>query len=315
VRRLPLVGFVVSAVAHVVAVMLLILVVERLTSLPGLFIDLTTEATEANGPTKPAVGSRAERKPSGTRAKRAPASSPGASRASGGDSAPARAVAPPEAPEISRPLEATTVDRVPDRAAPTNAVPSAIAPSAPVSVDTPTSASAAVSQNPEPSTETAASPGASPVGAGHSGRAEESTTTASGGLGGAGVVARPGQGLALATPGASPGGGSSGGVSPGSGGSPAEYAEYLARLRQRIQESLRYPLTARRRGLSGTVHLEVTIRPDGAIAAVTIVESSSYSALDDAALEAVRSLRPMPFPTGVPPRRLYVRVPVIFTLP
>ena len=308
-RRLPLVGFVVSAVAHVVAVMLLILVVERLTSLPGLFIDLTTEATEANGPTKPAGGSRAERKPSGTRAKRAPASSPGASRASGGDSAPARAVAPPEAPEISRPREATTVDRVPDRAAPTNAVPSAIVPSAPVSVDTPTSASAGVSQNPEPSTETAASPGASPVGAGHSGRAEESTTTASGGLGGAGVVARPGQGLALATPGASPGG-----VSPG-GGPPAEYAAYLARLRQRIQESLRYPLTARRRGLSGTVHLEVTIRPDGAIAAVTIVESSSYSALDDAALEAVRSLRPMPFPTGVPPRRLYVRVPVIFTLP
>ncbi len=308
-RRLPLVGFVVSAVAHVVAVMLLILVVERLTSLPGLFIDLTTEATEANGPTKPAGGSRAERKPSGTRAKRAPASSPGASRASGGDSAPARAVAPPEAPEISRPREATTVDRVPDRAAPTNAVPSAIAPSAPVAVDAPTSADAAVSRNPESSTETSASPGASPVGAGHSGRAEESTTTVSGGLGSAGVVARPGQGLALATPGASPGG-----VSPG-GGPPAEYAAYLARLRQRIQESLRYPLTARRRGLSGTVHLEVTIRPDGAIAAVTIVESSSYSALDDAALEAVRSLRPMPFPTGVPPRRLYVRVPVIFTLP
>src|SRR5437764_107199 len=104
VRRLPLVGFVVSAVAHVVAVMLLILVVERLTSLPGLFIDLTTEATEANGPTKPAVGSRAERKPSGTRAKRAPASSPGASRASGGDSAPARAVAPAAAPGMSPPL-------------------------------------------------------------------------------------------------------------------------------------------------------------------------------------------------------------------
>jgi len=314
VRRLPLVGFVVSAVAHVVAVMLLILVVERLTSLPGLFIDLTTEATEANGPTKPAGGSRAERKPSGTRAKRAPASSQGASRPSGGDSAPARAVAPPEAPEISRSLEATTADRAPDRAAPTDAVPSAIPKSAPVAEDAPTSAAAAVSRSPESSTETAASPGASPVGAGHSGRAEESTTTASGGLGGAGVVARPGQGLALATPGASPGGGSSGGVSPG-GGPRAEYAEYLAQLRQRIQESLRYPLTARRRGLSGTVHLEVTIRPDGAIAAVTIVESSSYSALDDAALEAVRSLRPMPFPAGVPPRRLYVRVPVIFTLP
>src|SRR5206468_11614547 len=106
-------------------------------------------------------------------------------------------------------------------------------------------------------------------------RAEEPTPTAGGGPGGPGVVARPGQRLPLATPGASPGG-----VSPG-GGPPAEYAAYLARLRQRIQESLRYPLTARRHGLSGTVHLEVTIRPDGAIAAVTIVESSSYSALED----------------------------------
>jgi len=117
--------------------------------------------------------------------------------------------------------------------------------------------------------------------------------------------------LALATPGTGSGPGSGG---PG-GGPPAEYADYLARLRQRIQESLRYPLTARRRGLSGTVRLQMTIQPDGGIASVTIVESSSHSALDDAAVEAVRSLRPMPFPPGVPRRELYVRVPVIFELP
>ena len=134
-------------------------------------------------------------------------------------------------------------------------------------------------------------------------------TLAEGASGGSSVGARAGQELAFATPGAGAGGG------PGGGAPPAEYAEYLAQLRQRIQEALRYPLPARRRGLSGTVHLEVAIRPDGAIAAVTIVESSSHAALDDAALEAVRSLRPMPFPTGVPPRRLYVRVPVIFKLP
>jgi TonB family protein len=59
----------------------------------------------------------------------------------------------------------------------------------------------------------------------------------------------------------------------------------------------------------------MTIQPDGAIGSVTVVESSSHSALDDAALEAVRGLRPMPFPAGVPRRELYVRVPVIFRLP
>ena len=45
---------------------------------------------------------------------------------------------------------------------------------------------------------------------------------------------------------AAPGGGSAG--APG-----GEYAPYLARLRQRVQASLRYPAAARRRGLQGTV--------------------------------------------------------------
>ena len=100
----------------------------------------------------------------------------------------------------------------------------------------------------------------------------------------------------------------------GAGGPGAEYGVYLGRLRTRVQESLRYPLAARRRGLSGTVNLEIIIRPDGAISGVAVTDSSSHAVLDDAAVEAIRRLAPEPFPPDVQPRALRVRLPVVFAL-
>jgi len=85
-------------------------------------------------------------------------------------------------------------------------------------------------------------------------------------------------------------------------------------VRRLIQESLQYPLAARRRGLKGTVHLEILIKPDGAISAVSVIGSSSHQMLDEAALEAVRNLGPQPFPAGLMPRPLRVRLPVVFDL-
>src|SRR5207249_457726 len=93
----------------------------------------------------------------------------------------------------------------------------------------------------------------------------------------------------------------------GPSGPGAEYAAYLGRLRTRIQESLRYPLAARRRGLSGTVHVEIIIRPDGVISAVAVADSSAHAVLDDAAVETIRRLAPEPLPRDVPPRTLRVR--------
>ncbi|HEY7647683.1 MAG TPA: energy transducer TonB [Methylomirabilota bacterium] len=105
-------------------------------------------------------------------------------------------------------------------------------------------------------------------------------------------------------------------VGPGEGtGDPgAAYAAYLSRLRQRVYEALRYPATARRRGLTGTVVLELTVRPDGAIGQVVVVDSSSHAALDQAAIDSVRSLRPQPYPADLPSRTLHVRLPVVFEL-
>jgi protein TonB len=98
------------------------------------------------------------------------------------------------------------------------------------------------------------------------------------------------------------------------GGAGTEYDGYLRALRGRIQGSLRYPAAARRRGLSGTVHLELDIEASGAIARVSLARSSSHRVLDEAALEAVRGLGRVPFPLDVRPRQLRVRLPVVFQL-
>jgi protein TonB len=71
---------------------------------------------------------------------------------------------------------------------------------------------------------------------------------------------------------------------------------------------------ARRRGLTGAVTIELTILPSGTIRNVAIVQSSQHRLLDEAAVETVRELADHPFPAGVPPRSLRVRLPVVFEL-
>jgi periplasmic protein TonB len=126
-----------------------------------------------------------------------------------------------------------------------------------------------------------------------------------------------GGGQAALTPGSSTQG--SGGAGLGSGGPAgsapgAEYGSYLAGVRRRILDALRYPPPARSRGLTGTVYLEIFIKSDGAIGDVAVTSSSSHPLLDEAALDAVRSLSPQPFPKGLKPRPLRVRLPVVFDL-
>ena len=106
-----------------------------------------------------------------------------------------------------------------------------------------------------------------------------------------------------------PGSGSGAGAGPGT-----EYGAYLARLRQRIQETLRYPSAARRRGVTGTVQLEIAIAANGAVAAVSVITSSSHEILDRAAVDAARSLPRMPFPPELRAQPLRARLPVIFEL-
>lgn len=77
---------------------------------------------------------------------------------------------------------------------------------------------------------------------------------------------------------------------------------------------LRYPLVARRRGEEGTVTLRVHVRRDGVPASVGLEKSSGSSALDHAALEAVRAWRFAPARQGEEAVDAWVLVPVVFRL-
>lgn len=315
-RHRPLVGLTVSAVLHAAVVAGILLMVPSAERLPPLFIDLSAQVHPPIGPAgppRPAAVARpsAPRRAGGDRVigrggPPAPALAP--ERTAGQAETPP---APPRAPErTAHPPETPPAPpRVPERAASPPQTPPAPA-ALDVAVEPP------VDDAPAPFT--AMAPAEAPAAAGDGRTAQPdpgdgvgspSSMTASAGLGADSSAApspgpggRAGPGLAVAVPGG--GSGEPGGV----------YAGYLGRLRQRVQEALRYPAAARRRGLTGTVTLEMTVLPTGAIGPVVVVNSSSHALLDEAALDTVRSLRPQPFPADLPARTLRVRLPVVFDL-
>jgi TonB family protein len=288
-----------------------------------LFIDLvhdlwSNETPAASGQ----AGGRenvAPRTPSASRAE----------RAAGAHAAPAWSASPSAA------LLARTVDAPPPTLAPDLSLSTRAGPTPPVHESPPPPTPRAVEAEPSPAatkvsppgpveeersligavavdTPGAGGPGGSPVARGVAGDAPGSVdgqpgTGSTGGRGGFGVGAGSGRGLGI-------GGGTALAVPGDGGGDAAEYVAYLALLRRRIHESLTYPMAARRRGLTGTVHIELEIEPTGTIARVAVAVSSSHSLLDEAALAAVRGLGRVPFPANVRPRQLRVRLPVVFEL-
>lgn len=104
-------------------------------------------------------------------------------------------------------------------------------------------------------------------------------------------------------------------LSPGRGrGIPPEYDAYVRALRRRIQERLGYPWLAVRRGVQGSVELEVQLDAGGRLARVTVVGREPASLLRDAAIQAVRDATPFPLPPGLATRALTIRLPVVFEL-
>ena len=290
-RRPSLLWLSASVVAHggLLALLLFVFASDESFSSP-LIIDLSTLAPATEAVSKPGLPS--ERPAGGPRggAKRAAAEKPVERVAAAPSPPPPASPAPVAAPE---PTPAPEPVRPPEREV-SKPEPAPVAAATPEPL-----APRETAQTAAPTDTTSPVAGTSQAAVGGSSVDGRATTPSSGPSGGA-----------------AGGGGSRVALAPGgAGGEPgAEYGGYLAGVRRRIQESLQYPTSARRRGIQGTVNLEILIRADGAISSVSVARSSSHSELDEAAVEAVRSLARQPFPAGLRPRPLRVTLPIVFDL-
>ena len=88
---------------------------------------------------------------------------------------------------------------------------------------------------------------------------------------------------------------------------------YLAKVRQKIQESLRYPSMAKKMGLEGEAVVQFLIRSNGMVEAssIKITKSSGKSILDRNAMAAVLDAIPFELP---PQEDLQIVIPVVFKL-
>jgi protein TonB len=297
--RPPVVTLLASLAAHGGALAILFFVVAGETAPGALFVDLESIAEREAPIVTPEPGPAA----AGPQKRQAAAGPAGARRGAGG-------TPPARPPAAATALPATAPPAAPPRDP------------EPVREPQPTPAATEEPRQPAPAVASVAVREASPdVPA----RSETSAPLAAANPGGAAgeraaSAIEPGGGgraaVGAGTPGSGSGARSPDGPGGGSGGGSAgaEYGGYLAKVRSRLLEALRYPAPARSRGLTGTVRLEIFIRPDGAIGNVSVASSSSHPLLDEAALEAARSLEPQPFPKGLAPRALRVRLPVVFDL-
>jgi TonB family protein len=308
VRR-RLLALAASAILHLAVALVSVLVTTRAGALPPLIIDLTAAADamgEALGqalspaarPVAPQGAERPARAPAPYSMLPSPASPPPepilvTTPVAG--AAPAPAPSPPGEPEPAVPAPARARSDPPSRPAEERApVPVEAGAPTPMAEPAPSGRSSRVAPAPpdEPGEGSGIEPAGipePPAGASEPARAGSPSSAAGSPL----TLAIPGDGRAL---------------------TPPEYGPYLARLRQRVHEALRYPLAARRRGLSGKVELEVLIDAAGRVQQVEVVLSSSHVLLDEAAIDAVRFLPPLPFPRGVPARAVKVRLPLVFEL-
>lgn len=95
---------------------------------------------------------------------------------------------------------------------------------------------------------------------------------------------------------------------------PQEYSEPIYSAAYLNNQPPAYPLTARRRGIEGTVLLRVEIHAHGHCQHVHVKRSSGHEVLDRAAVEAVRQWRFVPARRGSQAVSAPVEVPITFKL-
>ena len=102
------------------------------------------------------------------------------------------------------------------------------------------------------------------------------------------------------------------GVQGGSGTNTDELNAYRAAIRREIERHKRYPARAKMMRKQGVVSVSFNVGADGSLSGERVTNSSGDESLDNAALEAVRSARPVgPKPAGFTSS---VSVPISFTI-
>ena len=102
------------------------------------------------------------------------------------------------------------------------------------------------------------------------------------------------------------------GVQGGSGTNTDELNAYRAAIRREIERHKRYPARAKMMRKQGVVSVSFSVGADGSLSGERVTTSSGDESLDNAALEAVRSARPVgPKPAGFASS---VSVPISFTI-
>ena len=101
-------------------------------------------------------------------------------------------------------------------------------------------------------------------------------------------------------------------VDGGSGTNTDELNAYRAAIRREIERHKRYPARAKMMRKQGVVSVSFSVSSDGSLSGERVTNSSGDESLDNAALEAVRSARPVgPKPAGFASS---VSVPISFTI-
>ena len=102
------------------------------------------------------------------------------------------------------------------------------------------------------------------------------------------------------------------GVQGGSGTNTDERNAYRAAIRREIERHKRYPARAKMMRKQGVVSVSFSVSSDGSLSGERVTNSSGNESLDNAALEAVRSARPVgPKPAGFASS---VSVPISFSI-
>jgi len=90
---------------------------------------------------------------------------------------------------------------------------------------------------------------------------------------------------------------------------------YLDLVADMLQRHQHYPLSARRRGLSGQVILQFTIHADGRITDPQITDSTGHAVFRTASLGVLKRVGKMPpFPPELRQRQLTVKIPILYEL-